>query len=212
LDLNVFGLFLVTCFLLSMTPGPNMLSALDMGIRHGLSGAAWGGAGMCLALGGLAGLSALGAGVVLAASPLAFLVLKVAGAAYLLWLGLQAWRAPVDGDLTEAAAEQADGRTGSRWFILLGQGVLITSSNPKALIFMAAFFPQFIDPANPLIPQLSLLITGMLVIEFGWIMAYAAGGRGLTVRLQGRQARRLLNRISGGLLMAAALSLSLTRL
>lgn len=206
-------MFLTTCFFLSATPGPNMLSALSMGMRHGLAGAAWGGIGMCLSLGGLAALSALGLGLLLKASPLAFAIFKWAGVAYLTWLGVQAWRAPVaaPAGLAGAAAPALSARR--RGLVgLFGQGLLITLSNPKALIFMAAFFPQFIDPQRPLAPQLSILVAGMLVIEFGWIMTYAIGGRGLALRLSGPSSQRWLNRMTGALLIAAGLLLALTSL
>lgn len=205
-------IFLTTCFFLSATPGPNMLSALSMGMRHGLVGAAWGGIGMCLSLGLLAGLSALGVGVLLKTSALAFTLFKWAGVAYLTWLGIQAWRAPIRNEAADvdAAAKAGPDRRGQLG--LLGQGLLITLSNPKALIFMAAFFPQFIDPARPMAPQLTILVIAMLVIEFGWIMTYAVGGKGLALRLTGPLAQRWLNRMTGVLLIGAGLLLAMASL
>lgn len=214
MNIQTLGIFLATCFFLSATPGPNMLSALSMGVRHGLGGAAWGGIGMCAALGMLAALSALGLGVLLAASPTAFMIFKWLGVAYLVWLGVQALRAPVPAEGEEAAAASAvtgKGWEGSRAGLFM-QGTLITASNPKALIFMAAFFPQFLDPAQPVAPQLSILVAVMLVIEFGWIMTYAAGGRTLARRLSGRRATLWLNRGTGLLLIAAGLLLALAAL
>jgi threonine/homoserine/homoserine lactone efflux protein len=210
---QTLGLFLFTCFFLSATPGPNMLSALAMGVRHGLGGAAWGGLGMCLALGLMAALSALGLGVLLKASPLAFMIFKWVGVAYLVWLGVQAMRAPVPADDTPAdLPDDAANARGNRPLGLLLQGGLITASNPKALIFMAAFFPQFIDTASPLGPQLAILVGTMLVIEFGWIMTYATGGRTLARRLSGRRATLWLNRSTGLLLIAAGGLLALASL
>lgn len=205
---QTLAIFLTTCFFLSATPGPNMLSALSMGMRHGLSGAAWGGLGMCLSLGLLAGLSALGVGVLLKASPLAFLIFKWLGVAYLTWLGIQAWRAPVAAAGTDQTADAAPADRRGR-FGLLGQGLLITLSNPKALVFMAAFFPQFIDPARPMTPQLTILVVTMLIIEFGWIMTYAIGGKGLALRLSGPVAQRWLNRTTGALLIGAGIILAM---
>lgn len=207
---QTLAIFLTTCFFLSATPGPNMLSALSMGMRHGLVGAAWGGAGMCLSLGLLAGLSALGVGVLLRASPLAFIVFKWVGVAYLTWLGIQAWRAPVRAGAGATVASDSEDRRGQLG--LLSQGLFITLSNPKALVFMAAFFPQFIDPERAMAPQLTILVVTMLGIEFGWIMTYAAGGRGLALRLSGPRAQRWLNRLTGSLLIVAGLLLALASL
>lgn len=209
---QTLALFLTTCFFLSATPGPNMLSALSMGMRHGLVGAAWGGIGMCLSLGLLAGLSALGVGVLLKTSPLAFTLFKWVGVAYLTWLGVQAWRAPIRDETADvdAAAKAGPDRRGHLG--LLGQGLFITLSNPKALVFMAAFFPQFIDPERPMAPQLTILVIGMLIIEFGWIMTYAVGGKGLALRLTGPVAQTWLNRMTGVLLIGAGLLLAMASL
>lgn len=205
-------IFLTTCFFLSATPGPNMLSALSMGMRHGLVGAAWGGIGMCLSLGLLAGLSALGVGVLLKTSPLAFTIFKWVGVAYLTWLGIQAWRAPIREEAADVDAAIKAGPDRRGQLGLLGQGLLITLSNPKALVFMAAFFPQFIDPQRPMAPQLTILVVTMLIIEFGWIMTYAVGGQGLALRLTGAAAQRWLNRLTGALLVGAGLLLAMASL
>ena len=212
ISIQTLVIFLTTCFFLSATPGPNMLSALSMGMRHGLSGAAWGGIGMCLSLGLLAGLSALGVGVLLKTSPLAFTIFKWAGVAYLTWLGVQAWRAPIRDEAADVDAAVKAGPDRRGQMGLLGQGLLITLSNPKALVFMAAFFPQFIDPQRPMAPQLTILVVTMLIIEFGWIMTYAVGGKGLALRLTGPVAQRWLNRMTGALLVGAGLLLAMASL
>lgn len=207
---QTFAVFLATVFFLSMTPGPNMLLAMGLGLRFGVRRAAWGGLGMCAALGLLAAMSALGLGALLAASEPAFQAVKWAGVAYLAWLGVQSWRAPVG-----PAAEGRDARAAAegegaapRLFL---RGFLVAVSNPKGLVFMAAFFPQFIDPATPLGPQLAVLVAALLAIEFGWIMAYAAGGEGLAARLTGPGAARVLNRLTGGLMIGAGALLALAR-
>ncbi|MBB6252171.1 LysE family translocator [Nitrospirillum iridis] len=195
------------CFFLSATPGPNMLFALGVGLRHGVRAAAWAGLGMCLALGVMAALSAVGMAALLQTSATAFMVLKVAGVAYLLYLGVQAWRADPNESLrAETDAEQrgeAVRPAEVRAHRLLLRGLLVCGSNPKALIFMAAFFPQFIDAARPLTGQLVWLTTVMVIIEFGWILTYAIGGQTLANRLQTPRAARQLNRLTGSLLIGA---------
>ncbi|HYC05387.1 MAG TPA: LysE family translocator [Azospirillaceae bacterium] len=204
---QTLSMFLATCFFLSMTPGPNMLLAMSLGVRFGPRGAVWGGLGMCAALAVLSALSALGLGALLATSATAFEIFKWAGVAYLAWLGVQAWRAPVETRAENGAAALGDG-VGPRLFL---RGALVCFSNPKALVFMAALFPQFIDPALDVGPQLLVLVAAMLVIEFGWIMAYALGGDRLAARLTTPSAARLLNRMTGGLLIGAGGLLALAR-
>ncbi|MDG3444474.1 LysE family translocator [Nitrospirillum amazonense] len=215
LSWQTLSAFAVTCFLLSATPGPNMLFAMGIGLRHGVRAAAWAGAGMCLALGAMAGLSAVGMAALLQASSTAFMVVKVLGVAYLLYLGVQAWRAdPKETLRAEADVEQrgeAVRPADASAHRLLLRGLLVCGSNPKALIFMAAFFPQFIDAAQPLTSQLVLLTVLMVVIEFGWILTYAIGGQTLASRLQTPKAARQLNRLTGGLLIGAGGVLALMR-
>ena len=207
---HTLGLFLVTSFVLSMTPGPNMLLAMSLGLRFGVRRAAWGGLGMCAALAGMATLSVMGLGALLAASEPAFLAVKWAGVAYLTWLGIATWRAPVNGDAAapDAAPAVEAGSTPARLFL---RGVLVATSNPKALVFMAALFPQFIEPAAPLLPQLTILVAVMVVVEFGWILAYAVGGQTIAARLSGASATRTVNRVSGGLMVGAGGLLALVR-
>lgn len=206
---HTFVLFVATTFFVSAAPGPNMLMSLSMGLRFGARRAAWCGAGMVAALAGMAAVSALGLGALLTASETGFEIARWAGVAYLVWLGVAAWRAPVSdegGGRTQAAIDGEGAR--GRLFV---RGVLVALSNPKALAFMAALFPQFIDPAAPLAPQLAILVAAMTVIEFGWLTAYAMGGDRLAARLSSVAAARTLNRLTGGLMIAAGGLLALAR-
>lgn len=205
---QTLGLFLVTTFVLSMTPGPNMLLAMSLGLKYGVRRAAWGGLGMCVALATLATLSVLGLGALLAASEPAFLTVKWAGVAYLTWLGIAAWRAPTGGEATATAGQPTEEAPAFRLFL---RGALVAFSNPKALVFMAALFPQFIEPSAPLGPQLVALVTMMTVVEFGWIMAYAMGGNSIGARLTNASAAKSLNRLTGGLMIGAGGLLALAR-
>jgi threonine/homoserine/homoserine lactone efflux protein len=208
MNAHTLFLFAVTGCAVSMMPGPNMLLAMSFGLRFGVRRAAWGGLGMCLALMLLAALSALGLGALLATSAPAFETVKWAGVAYLVWLGVTTWRAPV-----EPAAQLGSpdpGAEGTPLHLML-RGFLVSVSNPKALVFMTALFPQFIDTAAPLPPQLAALVVIMVAIEFGWAMAYATGGERLAARLSGTRAAKSLNRLTGGLMMAAGGLLALAK-
>src|SRR5689334_25179239 len=106
-------------------------------------------AGCLLALAAILTASVAGVSAFMLAVPTAFEVLRYAGAAYLIFLGIQMWRAPVDDDLLATPSRR---ETTSRVALLRG-GFLVGISNPKLLIFAAAFFPQFIAPSAPLVPQ-----------------------------------------------------------
>ncbi len=205
---QTLGFFLVTAFVVSMTPGPNMLLAMSLGLRYGVRRAAWGGLGMCVALTILATLSVLGLGALLQASEPAFLTVKWLGVGYLTWLGIASWRAPTEQGASGTNGAAVEESSALRLFL---RGLFVAFSNPKALVFMAALFPQFIEPSAPLGPQLAALVAIMVVVEFGWIMAYATGGNSIASRLSSATATRTLNRLTGGLMIGAGGLLALAR-
>ncbi|MBB3642424.1 homoserine/homoserine lactone efflux protein [Variovorax sp. BK613] len=144
-------------------------------------------------------VAGLGVGAVLTASASAFLVVKVVGACYLLWLGWRQWRAPVakiEGDAAEAA--EPDLSASQRVL----RGFLTNVTNPKGIVFMAAVLPQFIQPTRPLWLQLLVLLATTVMVDVTVMHGYAW----LAARLQGMlrsvRARRAQNRVFGGVLMA----------
>ena len=186
--------------LISCTPGPNVLYVTTRSIRFGLGPAFIGVAGCLTALvlmltGSVAGLSAL-----LLALPGAFDVLKIAGAAYLVYLGIQVWREPV-------ADEAPPPSTGTSGVALFRDGFLVGISNPKLLVFAAAFFPQFIDPARAWGLQFALMVATFLGAELFFYSIYALSGRKLADRLMHGIWRRWLNRASGAVFVGFGVAL-----
>jgi len=200
MTLETWWLYLGAVVLISCTPGPNVLYVTTRSIRFGLGSAFIGVAGCLTALvlmltGSVAGLSA-----VLLALPGAFDVLKIAGAAYLVYLGIQVWREPV-------ADEAPPPSTGTSGVALFRDGFLVGISNPKLLVFAAAFFPQFIDPARAWGPQFALMVATFLGVELFFYSIYALTGRKLADRLMHGVWRRWLNRISGAVFMGFGVAL-----
>jgi threonine/homoserine/homoserine lactone efflux protein len=147
-------------------------------------------------------LSALGLGALLAASEAAFTVAKVVGAAYLIWLGIKTFRS---GAIIETSGENQP-RTRSFY----AQGFLVGASNPKAVLFFAAFFPQFLSPAAPIVPQFAVLAVTFMVFEFTVLTACALSVAKLMPVLRASGPVRWVNRVCGGLfaLMGSLLLLS----
>ena len=200
MSLETWWLYLGAVVLISSTPGPNVLYVTTRSIRFGLGSAFVGVAGCLTALvlmliGSVAGLSA-----VLLALPGAFDMLKIAGAAYLVYLGIQVWREPV----AENAPPPSTGVSGAALF---RDGFLVGISNPKLLVFAAAFFPQFIDPSRAWGPQFALMVTTFLGVELFFYSIYALTGRKLADRLMHGIWRRWLNRISGAVFMGFGVAL-----
>lgn len=198
MTLHLWGLYCVTVFLISASPGPNMLHIMSRSVELGLRGSFPAMAGCMTALFVMMTASALGLTALLFALPGAFEVLRLIGTAYLVYLGFKAWRAPVSDDNQEAVEFARPGL--SRWAVYRG-GFTIAISNPKALLFAAAFLPQFIDPAQPKGLQLSILISTFAVIESCCYFTYAVGGRGLAGWLRRPAAQRWFNRVTGTVFM-----------
>lgn len=200
MTLHSWWLFSVAVFLLCAIPGPNMLHVLTRSVYFGVRRTTATMAGCLLALLVALGASVAGLSAALAASPRLFGALRVVGACYLVYLGIRAWRAhdgsdnPAQGDL-DAAPDPTSGTA----FALFRGGFLVAISNPKLLLFAAAFFPQFINPAAPRLPQFSILVITFATIETAWYMVYAVGGRKMAAYLSRPTLKRTFNRLTGGI-------------
>lgn len=196
MSLHVWWLYVTAVFLISATPGPNMLHVMTQSIHHGPRRAMMTMAGLMSAVLLCLIASALGLGALLKASPRLFDMLRYAGVAYLIWLGVKAWRAPV-GDAGEVGATRAQSAGAKSAGALYGTGLLTGLSNPKLIIFAAALFPQFIDTARPFGVQLAILVVSFVVIESFWYSVYALGGMKLKRWLAPVSRQRLFNRGTG---------------
>jgi threonine/homoserine/homoserine lactone efflux protein len=209
MPLQSWWLFAVMTFFVSATPGPNMLLVMSSSARHGVRAAMATMAGCLVTLQVMMGISAAGLGALLQAFPAVFDGLRWIGAAYLAYLGVGSWRAPVHDDRGDAAPEPATPRRGRG--ALFRQGVLVAASNPKAILFAAAFLPQFIRPEMPKLPQFAILLATFAVIEIGWYLVYAGSGRQLAAYLQRAAVLRTFNRVTGGVFIGFAAMMAVTR-
>ncbi|MBW4330633.1 LysE family translocator [Stakelama sp. CBK3Z-3] len=205
--MQTWWLYATAVFLISATPGPNMLHMMTQSIRHGHRRSVVSMAGLMSANLVYLLASAAGLGALLRASPGLYDILRYAGAAYLLWLGVRAWRAPVE--TAEPTGEAAPPRPLSTLYLLgLGTGL----SNPKLILFAAALFPQFLDPVRPFAPQVAILIGTFAVIEAFWFTIYATGGKALARWLVPADRQRLFNRVTGGVFVSFGTALLGSRL
>lgn len=194
MTLDLWMLYALAAVGLSLTPGPNGLLSLTHGVRFGAARTVF------TALGGVCGFllliaaSLAGLGALLAASQTAFTIAKWAGAAYLVYLGLRVWRAPPP-QVSVSAAEGIDQDAHAPR--LFAQGFLVAVSNPKALIFFAAFLPQFMVPGASYWTQLLVLGGTFAVVEFIYEVILASMAQSIAPWL-GRHGR-WFNRITGSL-------------
>ena len=205
MSLQHWLLYLSVVLAVIVTPGPSAALCLTHGARHGVWRATATVLGGMVASLSLMTLSALGLGAAIAASTTLFLAIKFAGAAYLIWLGIAMWRAPVD-DTAPAGTASAPApapATRTTWARLWRQGFLVGIGNPKDLLFFGALFPQFLDPTKPMAPQFALLAATWLAVDGLAMTGYAAIGTRIGPALRRSGAGRLFNRLTGGAFIAA---------
>lgn len=212
--LSTWWLFVGMTFVVSATPGPNMLLVMSVSARQGFQAAVQAMLGCMAALLLMMSLSAAGLGALLQSFPAVFDALRLAGAAYLAYLGIKCWRAPVHdaaADAPNSAASTAHAVPTAPTGSMLRQGFLVAASNPKAILFAAAFFPQFIQPDAPQFAQFGILLATFSVIEVGWYLVYAASGQRLSAYLQRATVMRAFNRLTGGVFVGFAGVMALAR-
>jgi len=206
--LGTWWIFVGMTCVISATPGPNMLLVMRTSARIGIRPALSTMAGCMSSLLCMMSLSAAGLGALLQAFPTVFEGLRLIGAAYLAYLGVQCWRAPVAAD-PDSGQVQAVAREAG--WALYRQGALVAASNPKAILFAAAFFPQFISPVGPQLPQFGVLLLTFSVIEVSWYLVYALSGQRLSRYLQRVAVRRAFNRATGSAFVGFAALMTVAR-
>ncbi|MCE2691915.1 MAG: LysE family transporter [Rubrivivax sp.] len=223
MELQTWLIYLLATTGLSLSPGPNSLLALTHGALHGWRRTLFTIAGGAVGFVVLIGLSLFGIGALLKASPMGLVALKWVGGAYLVWLGVQVWRSPPIGaslgaslgaglgsapatGLGANAATDAAGPspTGGA---LAWQGALAALTNPKGVLFFAAFLPQFVDPERSLWLQFAVMAGTFAVIETLTELGIAATAARLRPWLD-RVGQRF-NQVCGGLFMLIGAALPL---
>jgi len=201
--LDTWLVYLLAAIGLSLSPGPNGLLALTHGALHGHRMTLYTVAGGALGFVVVIALSMFGIGALLKTSLTWLSVMKWAGGAYLVWLGIQVWRSPPIGiDMNRNATP-----TRVRGGVLFRQGALSALTNPKGLLFFAAFLPQFIDPARDLFTQFLVMAGTFAAIEIATEVLIASLAQRISPWLQ-RVGRRF-NHACGGVFVAIGVALPL---
>ncbi|HWM82527.1 MAG TPA: LysE family translocator [Pseudolabrys sp.] len=200
---ELFTAFVFITLLLMLTPGPIVTLVISTGARQGTRAALVTVAGTTFGNAVLIGSIAAGLSIVVRHAAVLFEILRWAGAAYLIWLGIQAWRHA--GKAEDAVAAAPRGR------VHFTRGVLVALSNPKTIAFFTAFLPQFVDPALPVERQLLVMcVVSVLLAGLTDCLWATAAGAGRTFFLAPGRAR-LLDRLSSLALIGGGIWLSLAR-
>jgi threonine/homoserine/homoserine lactone efflux protein len=200
-NLALMGAFIPTFLFVSVTPGMCMTLAMTLGMSQGVRRTFWMMWGEMLGVALVAILAVLGVAALMLQFPSVFQWFKIVGAGYLAFIGLQMWRAkgrlaiPVAG----LVPQQMSRRT------LFSQGFITAVSNPKGWAFHMALLPPFIDSQLAFWPQLMVLISIILLLEFLSMLMYASGGKALALFLTRANRVQYLNRIGASLMFGVAL-------
>lgn len=201
MELSTWVLYAAAAVGLSLTPGPNGLLALTHGALYGTKRTLSTIFGGLLGFAAVIGMSMFGIGALLQASANLLTVLKWAGGAYLVWLGIQVWRSePIGVSSGNSASVTGSSR-------LFSQGFLSAVTNPKGILFFVAFLPQFIDPEKSLFIQFLVMAATFVFVEFWYELLVAS----MADRIQPwlKKVGKNFNRVFGSIFMAIGVLLPL---
>jgi threonine/homoserine/homoserine lactone efflux protein len=206
MNYELYLAFVSITTVLLLSPGPSVLLAINNGVKYGSKLASIGVSGNVVAFQILMIISATGLGAILAASSEFFIVLKIIGAIYLIYLGFKLWFSSVSMNISSQLSEEKQKTP----FNLFKEAFFVTISNPKALVFVSALLPQFINTNEALLPQIVLLCLTTAVIHFSIYQTYAVFSSRAKHLLESPTRRSIFNKLSGIIFVSfgAALGLS----
>ncbi|NMY08698.1 LysE family transporter [Pseudomonas veronii] len=197
--LDTWLAFFLASWIISLSPGAGAIASMSSGLQYGFLRGYWNAIGLQIGLAMQIAVVAGGLGAILAASSTAFYAIKWFGVAYLVYLAVKQWRA-LPMDMTDDAAVRPIGKPMAMMF----RGFLVNASNPKALVFMLAVLPQFVNPQAPLLIQYLVLGATMISVD----MIVMAGYTGLASKvlrlLRTPKQQKRMNRTFAGLFVGAA--------
>ena len=204
LETQVWLLYVGTVLLFMCTPGPSQLLMISVSLSNGFQKSMATAAGDLTANSVQMLLAGLGLATVLMSSSYTFSLIKWLGVAYLAWIGVKQIMASFNkgpGDLHSSATSLR-----KLWL----RGFITSAANPKAVVFFAALFPQFIDPARDVLPQILQLGVTYLIIDGSFLLSYGKAACWLSSKIN-RSGKRLVDRVAGSGMIATAVVLSLKK-
>jgi len=199
--LSTWLLFVAVAMVSIASPGPAFLVAVRNGMAGGAKRVALSSLGNITGLLILASAAVLGLGVILNASEMLFSLLKLGGAAYLIYLGIHQWRSNTSLSIATIATKPTP-----RWRTV-SEGVLVAVSNPKAILFFTALFPQFLDTQRALLPQFSIMVGTFMVLSFAVLMLYGGLAKHLSRWLSSASRVKWVNRMMGSAFIGLGISI-----
>lgn len=203
MELSTWLLFLGIALVAIISPGPAVLLSVTNSLTHGFTKSVFSSLGNITGLFVVSGAAALGLGAVLQTSILLFTSLKIVGAIYLIYLGIHQWRSKHN--LFKKSMATSKREQGIRKSFI--QGFLVAISNPKAILFFTALFPQFIDLAKPVFAQFIILTTTFMFFSFTILAIYALSAQSAKGWFEKSNRAIWLNRVSGTIFITFGLGI-----
>ncbi|QDK99160.1 threonine transporter RhtB [Acinetobacter tandoii] len=204
MSFQVWVAFMLACWVISVSPGAGAIASMSSGLNYGFRRGYWNALGLQLALLLQIGIVAAGVGVLFATTPWAFLVVKWFGVGYLLYLAYLQWKAPVQS--IEIQQEQQATKSIPK---LIAYGFLVNMSNPKAIVFLLAVLPQFLDLSQPQWIQYGVMAVTMISIDLMVMAGYTGLAAKVLKLLKSPKQQKYMNRTFAVLFSCAAGLLSL---
>ena len=199
--------FLGICIAITFSPGPATFTAIKNGASYGLKYSIIGICGNEVALMLMAAISVAGLGAVIMASTVLFTILKTLGGLYLAYLGVKM----IMSNPSTLTEEKNELKTKINGVSLFAESFLVGISNPKAMAFLIAFFPQFIDPTQPVLWQFAVLGLTFMACSFSALVIYAIAATQLSAYLKQALILKWFNRVTGGIFIGFGVSLIASR-
>jgi homoserine/homoserine lactone efflux protein len=200
---SIWLAFFAASWAISLSPGPGAVAVMSASIRHGFARGYFATFGLVLGFWTQLVVVAVGLGALIATSALAFAAIKWLGVAYLVWLGVRQWRAPAIAWPDDARATLPATRRR-----IVAEAWLLNALNPKGTAFMLAVVPQFLSPAEPLLPQYLAIAATLTFTDLVVNALYAALAARLLGVLRTPARRRAINRVFGALFVALGVLLA----
>ena len=203
MSLQVWFAYMLACWVISISPGAGAIASMSSGLNYGFRHGYWNAIGLQLALLLQIAIVAAGAGVLFATTPWAFLIVKWFGVAYLLYLAYLQWAAPTQSiEIQHELTRKSAGK-------LVMYGFLVNMSNPKAIVFLLAVLPQFLDLSKPQWIQYLIMAATMISIDLIVMAGYTGLAAKVLRLLRSPKQQKVMNRTFATLFAGAAFLLSL---
>lgn len=195
--------YMLACWVISVSPGAGAIASMSSGLNYGFRHGYWNAIGLQLALLVQIAIVAAGAGVLFATTPWAFLIVKWFGVGYLLYLAYLQWKAPAQSiEIQHELTRKSAGK-------LVIYGFLVNMSNPKAIVFLLAVLPQFLDLSKPQWIQYAIMAVTMITIDLIVMAGYTGLAAKVLRLLKSPKQQKIMNRTFTSLFAGAAFLLSL---